>query len=98
MTARLKNLMRTVMFSALGAALLAVTVASLSAQTTGKNALTVKATGIRNTEGNLRFALRSGPDTVVQSRTAEIDAKTMTATAVFEDLPLGHLRGRSGSR
>src|ERR1700738_14221 len=89
MTARLINLMRLTVMCAVSLLLFAGTFASTSAQTPAKCKLTVKGAGIRNTEGNVRVALRSGPDTVVQSKTVEIDAKTMTATAVFEDLPQG---------
>jgi uncharacterized protein (DUF2141 family) len=89
MTARLRTLIRSISLFTIGAALVAGTIASVSAQAPAKCKLTVKVAGIRNTEGNVRLALRSGPDTVVQSMIAEIDAKTMTATAVFEDLALG---------
>ena len=60
-----------------------------ASQTPAKCTLTVKVTGIHNTDGDVKLALRSGPDTTVQSRAAEIDAKTMTATAVFENLQPG---------
>jgi uncharacterized protein (DUF2141 family) len=89
MTARIKNLMYSITLFAAGAALFAGAVASVSAQAPDKCKLSVKVTGIRNTEGNVRVALRKGPEAVVQSVTAEIDAKTMTATAVFEGLPQG---------
>jgi uncharacterized protein (DUF2141 family) len=87
MTAQIKILPRGL--SALSVLLLVGIAPSFFAQTPSKCALTVKVTGIHNTEGNVRIAVKSAPDTMVQSRTVEIDAKTMTATAVFEDLPQG---------
>ncbi len=68
------------------ATLLAV---NADAQASGKSSLTVKVTGIRNTEGNIRVTLRSGPNDVVKSSAVEIDPKTMTATAVFDDISQG---------
>lgn len=59
------------------------------AQATTKCNLTVKVTGIRNTEGDIRVTLRSDPQTMVQSKVVDIDPKTMTATAVFKDVPQG---------
>lgn len=75
-------------------ALAAVTaIASLSAQSSAQTAsqsnITVKVSGFRNTEGNLRVQLRSGPGTVVQHKVVDIDAKTMTAEAVFNEVPAG---------
>jgi uncharacterized protein (DUF2141 family) len=52
---------------------------------TGK--LLVKVVGIRNGDGKIRVALRSDENTVVDSRVVDIDAKTMVAEAVFENLP-----------
>lgn len=62
---------------------------SLIAQnaTTGK--LAVKVGGIRNTDGNIRIALQNAPNQNIDRRIAEIDAKTMTAEAVFTDLKPG---------
>jgi uncharacterized protein (DUF2141 family) len=54
---------------------------------TGK--LTVKITGIRNAEGNIRVALRTDENTIVNAKVVEIDPKTLTAEAVFDNLPEG---------
>jgi uncharacterized protein (DUF2141 family) len=82
MTSRTKKLMYALAFAVLGAALVA-------AKTPAKCSLTVKVTGLHNTDGNVKLTLRSDPDTVVERRVAEIDSKTMTATAVFENLAPG---------
>lgn len=66
---------------------LASTPAAPQGQKTGK--LTVKITGIRNADGNIRVALRSDPDTLVGARVVDIDPKTLTAEAVFDDLAEG---------
>ncbi len=81
--------LKHLMLSAIAAAVLASGGGSLSAQTPSMCTLTVKVTGIHDTDGNVRLAVRSGPDTVVQSQEVEIDSKTMTATAVFPNLPAG---------
>ena len=54
---------------------------------TGK--LTVKIAGIRNAEGNIRVALRTDENTIVDARIVEIDPKTLTAEAVFDNLAEG---------
>ena len=54
---------------------------------TGK--LTVKITGIRNADGNIRVALRTDDNTIVDARVVEIDPKTLTAVAVFDNLAEG---------
>ena len=59
------------------------------AQTPAAASLTVKVTGIRNTTGNIRIVLRKDANTTVEARHVEIDAKTLTAQAVFENLPAG---------
>ena len=51
--------------------------------------LTVKITGIRNTDGNIRVALRRDESTIVAARIVEIDPKTLTAEAVFDNLAEG---------
>jgi len=62
----------------------------LTAQTGPRTAsLTVKITAIRNADGNLRVALRSDENTIVQGRTVDIDPKTLTAKVVFENVPEG---------
>jgi len=60
-----------------------------SAQTPKTGKLTVKITGIRNTEGNINIALRTDESTYVASRIVEIDPKTLTAEAEFDNLPEG---------
>ena len=59
------------------------------AQTPKTGKLTIKITGIRNADGNLRVALRTDENTIVDSRIVEIDQKTLTAEAVFDTLPEG---------
>ena len=54
---------------------------------TGK--LTIKISGIRNTEGNIRVALRTDDNTIVDAKVVEIDPKTLTAEAVFDNLADG---------
>lgn len=58
-----------------------------AAPKTGK--LTVKITGIRNTEGNIRIAVRTDENTMVAGKIVDIDPKTLTAEAVFENLAEG---------
>src|SRR5271157_4506945 len=60
-----------------------------SAQTTPATTLTVKVTGIRNANGDIRVALRRDENTIVESRIVEIDPKTLSAVAVFKGLPQG---------
>ena len=56
---------------------------------TSKGTLTVKVTGIRNTEGNIRVALRTDENTMIAGKVVAIDPKTLTAEAVFENLAEG---------
>ncbi len=69
-----------------------------SAQTPKTGKLTIKITNIRNTEGNIRVALRTDENTIVASKIVEIDPKTLTAEAVFDNLPRRHVRRRGHSR
>lgn len=62
---------------------------SLTAQSPSSCTLTVKVLGIRNTEGNIRVVLRRDQNTIVETRTVEIDPKTLTSQTVFEKLPAG---------
>jgi uncharacterized protein (DUF2141 family) len=55
----------------------------------GACTLTVRVTGARNTDGNIRVVLRRDENTVVEAKEAEIDAKTMTAQVVFDRIPEG---------
>ena len=60
-----------------------------AAQTAKTGKLTVKITGIRNTEGNIRVALRTDDNTIVNAKVVEIDPKTLTAEAVFDNVEAG---------
>lgn len=58
------------------------------AQAQAVSNLTVRVTGIRNAKGKILSSLfRDGQP--VENRQAEIDAKTLTATIVFEKIPQG---------
>jgi uncharacterized protein (DUF2141 family) len=59
------------------------------AQTPKTGKLTIKITNIRNAEGNIRVALRTDQNTIVDSKVVEIDPKTLTAQAVFDNLGEG---------
>lgn len=54
---------------------------------TGK--LTVKITGIRSAEGNIRVAVRTDDNTIVAAKIVEIDPRTLTAEAMFDGLDEG---------
>ena len=60
-----------------------------SAQTPKTGKLTIKITNIRNAEGNIRIALRTNENTIVDSKVVEIDPKTLTAQAMFDNLGEG---------
>ena len=62
---------------------------SADAQTQKTGKLIVKITGIRNTEGNIRVAVRTDENTVAAAQVATIDPRTLTAEAVFDNLPEG---------
>jgi uncharacterized protein (DUF2141 family) len=57
------------------------------AQKTGK--LIVNIAGIHNAEGNIRVAVRTDETTIAAAQIATIDPKTLTAEAVFDNLPEG---------
>jgi uncharacterized protein (DUF2141 family) len=61
--------------------------APTAAPKTGK--LIVKIAGIRNAEGNIRVALRTDENTIVAGQIADIDPKTLTAEAVFDNIAEG---------
>jgi len=72
------------------------TAAPQSAAAQSKSVLTVKINGLRNTKGRVRVALYkdaagfpTDPSSIVIAKPADIDPKTLTAVAVFEDLPQG---------
>jgi uncharacterized protein (DUF2141 family) len=61
-----------------------------------KSALTIELTGFRNAKGKVSIALYrdakgfpNDPTGIVESQRLEIDSKTLTATAVFANLPQG---------
>ena len=93
MTQKSHNTLWIALLSVLCCSLLSASAQQASApaasqgQKTGK--LTVKITGIRNTDGDIRVALRSDPDTLVSARVVDIDPRTLTAEAVFDDLAEG---------
>lgn len=60
-----------------------------TAQTSKSGKLTIKISGIRSTEGNIRVALRTDDDTIVDAKVVEIDPKTLTAEAAFDNLADG---------
>ena len=60
-----------------------------SAQAPRTGTLTVKITGLRNADGNIRVALRRDENTIVDAKVVDIDPKTLSAQAVFENLPEG---------
>ena len=64
-------------------------VSSSPAQAQKAGKLIVKITGIRNAEGNIRIAVRTDETTIAAAQIATIDAKTLTAQAVFDNLPEG---------
>lgn len=57
------------------------------AQKSGK--LIVKITGIHIAEGNIRIAVRTDENTIATAQIVTIDPKTLTAEAVFDNLPEG---------
>ena len=61
--------------------------ASAPSQKAGK--LVVKIAGIRNAEGDIRVAVRTDENTIAAAQIATIDPKTLTAEAIFENLPEG---------
>ena len=85
----IKTLNRFAVLPVLCCAFLMAIATRSEAQATHAGKLTVKVTGLHNTDGNLLIHVRSDANTVVATRTVEIDAKTMTAQTTFEDLPEG---------
>jgi len=61
--------------------------AASQSHNTGK--LTVKITGIRSADGNIRVAVRTDENTIAAAQIAAIDPKTLTAEAVFDNLAPG---------
>lgn len=83
----IKRLNRIALLPALCCAFLMTCATHSEAQATHAGRLIVKVTGFHNTDGNLLIHIRRDQNTVVATRTVEIDAKTMTAQTTFEDLP-----------
>jgi len=80
--------LRIALLPALCCSLFFVASSSLArAQKTGT--LIVKITGIRNAEGNIRVAVRTDETNIAAATIAVIDPKTLTAEAVFDNLPEG---------
>lgn len=61
----------------------------LAAQSPAVCTVTVHVAGIRNANGDILVSLQRDAVNVVDSRVVEIDPKTMTATAVFKNVPEG---------
>ncbi len=88
----IRNIRKSTWFAILpilGCSLWIVSTARSSAQTPRTGTLTVKITGLRNADGNVRVALRRDQNTIVDAKILEIDPKTLTAEVVFENLPEG---------
>jgi len=69
--------------------LIAISTQRAGAQAAKTGKLTVKIAGIRNAEGNIRVAVRTDENTIVDARIVDIDPKTLTAEAVFGNLAEG---------
>ncbi len=74
----------------------AAATATSTAPAPAKSTLTVRLTGFRNAKGKIKIALYrdgkgfpSDPSSAVASQSFEIDPQTLTATAVFTNLPQG---------
>ena len=77
----------------LSLALLICSLALLAQSSVAQNAKTgkliVKIAGIHNADGNIRVAVRTDENTIAAAQIATIDPNTLTAEAVFENLPEG---------
>lgn len=82
-----RNLRMAFLAALCGSLLFTTSSSSAQAQKTGK--LIVKVTGVRNAEGNIRVAVRTGETTIAAAQIASIDPKTLTAEAVLDNLPEG---------
>jgi uncharacterized protein (DUF2141 family) len=85
----IRNLIRLAPLSLLCSALLFTLAERVAAQTPKTCTLTVHVTEIQNANGNLLVALRRDANTVVETRTIEIDPKSLAAQTVFQNLPEG---------
>jgi uncharacterized protein (DUF2141 family) len=82
----INKILRSGIFLLLLSSALAIGAREMQAQSVSK--LTVHVTGIRNANGNIRLALFRD-STFFQAKEVEIDAKAMTAVAVFDKIPPG---------
>jgi uncharacterized protein (DUF2141 family) len=87
---------RIAAFFLLCCAFLTVCAGGLMAQTPAKSTLTIRITGFRNAKGRVNIALYrdakgfpSESSIAIASQRFEIDSQTLTATAVFKNLPQG---------
>jgi uncharacterized protein (DUF2141 family) len=81
-----REIFRTGIFLLLVCTALAIGAFEMQAQAVSK--LTVHVTGIRNAKGNIRLVLFRDSN-FVQEQEVEINAKTLTALAVFDKTPQG---------
>jgi uncharacterized protein (DUF2141 family) len=87
-----ENFRRTSLLALLPLACLSLfifTVQYSTAQTPNTGTLTIKITGIGDSEGNIGVALRTGENTIVDSKVVETDPKPLIAEAVFDNLAAG---------
>jgi uncharacterized protein (DUF2141 family) len=89
MIGNIRNKSRFTIFALLFCSLVIVLAQCSVAQTLKSGKVTVKIRGIRNVEGNIRVVLRTSETTIVNTKVVEIDPKTLTAEAVFDNLPEG---------
>jgi len=80
---------RVALLVAFCCALIPATSRPLSAQAQKAGKLIVRIAGIHNAEGNIRVAVRTNETTIAAAQIASIDPKTLTAEAVFDNLPEG---------
>jgi len=89
MTSTCYRFFRSGLMVVLCGALALIMTGRLGAQEAATCTLTVEVSGIQNARGNILIGLQRDANTIIEGRVAEIDAKTMTAKAVFEKVPEG---------
>lgn len=89
MVKRLHRILLGAFLPALLCGLLVTVAAQSPAQAVRGGKLIVKVHGFQNADGNLLLYVRSDATTAIAARTLQIDAKTMTVQAVFDNLPEG---------
>ena len=91
MIGTLRRNLTILLFPALCCSLLFITASAAQAPPpSGKiGKLIVQITGIRNADGNILVAVRTDENTITATQIATIDPKTLSAEAVFENLPEG---------